>query len=171
MSTDGNDDLERRSLIRAVRQELESLGRAGLDRMPAWKSEHSFERDQSLEVQPNEAARRFAEADDGSGDSHPGSVPPEPASPPAPPPTVAKPAPSTSRRERPSRVPPAPASAALFGAPQFETAVVPRVRPPGNLGNPGRGGFRLSEVSAPGGNSHADRVRSRFELDSVDVRR
>jgi uracil-DNA glycosylase len=125
VSNDGNDDLERRSMIRAVRQELESLGRAGLDRLPAWKSEHSFERDRSLEVQPNEAARRFAEVDAGSGDSHLGSVAPEPASPPAPPPAVAKPAPSTSRRERPSRVPPAPASAPLFGAPQFETAMVP----------------------------------------------
>jgi uracil-DNA glycosylase len=37
VSDDGNDDLERRSLIRGVRQELESLGRAGLDRIPAWK--------------------------------------------------------------------------------------------------------------------------------------
>jgi uracil-DNA glycosylase len=121
VSNDGNDDLERRSLIRAVRQEFESLGRAGLDRVPAWKSEHSFERDRSLELQSNEGVRRFDEVGAGSVDSDLGSVPPEPASPP----TVTKPAPPTSRRERPSRVPPAPPSAALFGAPQFETAVVP----------------------------------------------
>ena len=51
----GNDDLERRSLIRAVRQELESLGRAGLDRIPAWTSVESANRDQSLHVQPDDA--------------------------------------------------------------------------------------------------------------------
>jgi uracil-DNA glycosylase family 4 len=125
VSDDGNNDLERRSLIRTVRQELESLGRAGLDRVPAWKSEDSSKRDQSLHAQPNDAPGRSADPGVGNDDSHPRSVPAKPASPPALPPAVANPVTPTSTRERPSRVLPSPPSAPLFGAPEFETPAVP----------------------------------------------
>jgi uracil-DNA glycosylase len=108
----GNDDLERRSLIRSVRQELESLRRAGVDRIPAWTSVASARRDQSLNDQPERSESQAAAMDD----SHPRSVSPKPPAPPAPP---------SSPRARPSKVVPPTAPAPLFGAPQFEKPVVP----------------------------------------------
>jgi uracil-DNA glycosylase len=73
--------------------------------------------DQSLQAQPRAV----------NDEARPRSIPAPPASPPTTPPAVAelKPGTPSPKPERPSRVPPSLPAAPLFGAPQFETPVVP----------------------------------------------
>lgn len=121
MSDDGNDDLERWSLIRSVRQELESLRRAGIDRIPAWTSAASSHQDKLPDVQP-ERSRGY---DALTEEVHPRAVPAKPASPPAPPPIpVAQAVSPSAPRERPPKAVPSPSPAPLFGAARFETTAV-----------------------------------------------
>ncbi len=59
MTDDWSAHKDRRSLARALRQRLESLGRAGLDRIPAPPQNHSSE----VAARPEEPARAAREAD------------------------------------------------------------------------------------------------------------
>jgi DNA polymerase len=120
-----DDELERASVMRSIRQHLESLGRAGLDRIPG---------DPALEVigvhmpsrsrsnAPRELVRPAREAEVTPKrltppDDLPPAAPPEPV-----PPASQKPAPRTPRHPKTAQ----PVStASLFGASGFETPLVP----------------------------------------------
>jgi len=138
VADDWNADLERRSLIRAVRQRLESLSRAGLDGIPAPAARVASSDRPLLHGEPP-ARQREAEAEGQapsgglSDDRQPRSQSLQPVSPPRTLPP-AKPTPSPAPRERLAvAVPILPGVASLFGTPEFEIAPVPACDRPATL--------------------------------------
>ena len=134
MADDFNDEQERQSLARALRQQLESLARAGLDRVPAAPPPHpalSSTRSAFRTARPQappgiESRDVVSRSEEGDG-GNPRTEPPSPVSPPValtPPPAV--PSPATPL--------PVPSLAVLFGASEFDTPPVPACDRPALLG-------------------------------------
>jgi len=126
---DRNADRERAALIRAVRQRLESLGRAGLDGIPAPPPGGGASRQATRHSEPpvpHQEAVVEGPTPPGAatGEPHPRSVMLQPVSPPRGLP-LEKPATARSARVRTAGASPVPAVPSLFGAPEFEIAPVP----------------------------------------------
>jgi len=134
---DWNADLERRALVRALRQRLESLGRAGLDGIPA-PPRRAVSNDQPIR-HGEPAMRQFEAVAEQpaprsvlSDEQHARSRLPQPVSPPGALP-AAQPAFSLTPRDRSAGASPMPAVASLFGAADFEIAPVPACDRPAML--------------------------------------
>jgi uracil-DNA glycosylase len=119
VAEDGNADRERRALVRAVRQQLESLGRAGLDRIPA-PPHREISSDRPAPA--TETSGRPLEAEPAQRKSRASA--PQPVLEAR---TLFETEPATSASSRPwapgARA--TPLAASLFGASEFETAPVP----------------------------------------------
>ena len=135
MADDWNDEWERQSLVRALRQQLESLARAGLDRVPAAPSdrvEHAAESIAAL-------VRRFRIADEPGGRKVRGAKATRSRIPTElgraccrSPPVATAPSDATGRCRRPSDLPP-PSLAVLFGSSEFDQPPVPACDRPAML--------------------------------------
>ncbi len=136
MVDDGNAELERLTLVRAARQRLESLGRAGLDRIPAAPPGVAPIERSIPEGEPPARNRGSAvqmQAPSGARSDEPPRQPrmPQPVSPPRSlPPAEAPPLPLPLTPLHVA-LPIMPGVPSLFGTPDFEIAPVPACdRPP-----------------------------------------
>jgi len=133
-----NADLERRALIRAVAQRLESLRRAGVDGIPAPPHAGASGNQPVRHGEPPPRRQPEAEVEapappsTESDDPYPRPLVPRPVSPSRALPSTKAPA-TPARRERLTGAAPVPVVPSLFGAADFEVAPVPACDRPAML--------------------------------------
>jgi DNA polymerase len=125
MADEQNDESERRSLVRSLRQQLESLARSGLDRVPAsFQPLESADRLNTLAAgQPAKASADSSgtkEDDTASDERAEPSESPSPVVPPPPFPSV-----TAATVEPPASALPPPSLATLFHSSEFQRPPVP----------------------------------------------
>ena len=146
---DANSDWERRSLLRAFRQELESLARAGLDRVPAAPHVEG----PATTVTPGEPASHERPAVSASFRAADGSEPPAHADSNQwllqadPQQSSAAPRPA---RELPAAAPPSSLLGPIFKEPEFETPPVPACDRPALLETLASRGGRMPQMCLSG---------------------